>query len=290
MQLLNRAGGIMRSIVSIAVLAAIVCLAVLPVSAQETEQDILNRYINKAEKKQTVKYGWASVNVSMDRINRNNNYNAFATYESQNIDGGNLDWLNMGTSFGAEFALLFQQRVAWTFGGEYWLKQGQTLSGDFTYLPTASTISDPSSDIQVYGLSTGVQYFLMNPPSNKGTLTKPALRVVGTAGYYFTSWELWTEYQNLNLSTAEPEGSNSTYKGSAPGFSLGMGADYPLRVWNLAIGADMSYLYLNFNNVGWYNSSDEEVVASYDGSQDGRVDLTMSGFRGKIEIKRYISW
>jgi hypothetical protein len=290
MQLTNRSGGIMRSILSLLVMAAVVCLAVIPVSAQETEQDILNRYINKAQKKQTVKYGWASINVSMDRINRDNTYNTFLTHESQNFNGQSFDWLNVGTSIGAEFALLFQRRVAWTFGGEYWLKQGRTMEGNYTYLPTGGTVTDPSSEIQVFGLSTGLQYFLMNPPSAQGTLAKPALRVVGTAGYYFSNWELWSEYQNLNLSTAAPEGSNATYKGSAPGFSLGLGADYPLKVWNLAIGADMSYLYLNFNNVGWYNSDDEEVVASYDGTEDGRVDLTMSGFRGKVEIKRYISW
>ena len=53
---------------------------------------------------------------------------------------------------------------------------------------------------------------------------------------------------------------------------------------------DANYLYLNFGNVAAYNSSDQEIVATYSGEEDGRVDLGMSGFRGKVELKRYFSW
>jgi hypothetical protein len=52
----------------------------------------------------------------------------------------------------------------------------------------------------------------------------------------------------------------------------------------------VSYLYLNFTNVSWYNSQDQEIIATVDGTEDGRVDLDFSGVRGKVEIKRYFSW
>jgi len=47
--------------------------------------------------------------------------------------------------------------------------------------------------------------------------------------------------------------------------------------------------YLNFANAAWYNESGDEIVASVDGTEDGRVDLDFSGVRGKIEVKRYFS-
>ena len=280
----------MRQIVTITTCALILVLAAGTAFAQDSEQDILNRYIQQTEKKHAVKYGWTSVTFGMDRINRDNTYNTFATYESQNIDGGEFNWLNMGTSFGAEFAMIFRERFAWTVGGEYWLKMGSQLDGDYTYLPTATTLENPSTEIQVYGFSSGLQYFLINPPDDRGKLHQPAVRLIGTAGFYFANWELFSAYQNLNLSTSTPEGENAAYKGSAPGFSLGFGADYPINVWGLALGADMSYLYLNFDNVSWYNAQDEEIVASYNGTEDGRVDLNVSGFRGRIELKKYLSW
>jgi hypothetical protein len=48
-------------------------------------------------------------------------------------------------------------------------------------------------------------------------------------------------------------------------------------------------MYLNFKNVAWYNDQDQEIVASYTGDADGRVDLGLSGFRAKIELKRFFS-
>ena len=74
------------------------------------------------------------------------------------------------------------------------------------------------------------------------------------------------------------------------GFGVFTGIDYPLGIFDLAVGVDVGYLYLNFANVAWYNSQDEEVIATYTGDRDGRVDLDMSGVRGKVEIKRFFSW
>ncbi|MDF1543823.1 MAG: hypothetical protein P1R58_01830, partial [bacterium] len=80
------------------------------------------------------------------------------------------------------------------------------------------------------------------------------------------------------------------FKGNAPGLSAGFGMDYPLNFYGLSFGADMSYFYLNFTNVAWYNSIDQEVVASVDGTEDGRIDLNFSGVRGKLELKRFFNW
>lgn len=103
------------------------------------------------------------------------------------------------------------------------------------------------------------------------------------------NWDLWPGYESLNLGTGAVPDTNVTFKGSAPAFSLGMGAEYPLGFFELGIGAEFSYMYLNFTNVAWYNG-DDEVVATSTGTEDGRVDLDFSGFRGKFEIRRYFSW
>jgi hypothetical protein len=52
----------------------------------------------------------------------------------------------------------------------------------------------------------------------------------------------------------------------------------------------MNYLHLNFKNIAWYNTNGEEIVVSLNGTEDGRVDLGLSGFRGRIELKRYFNW
>ncbi len=280
----------MRRIIALTTVAVLVCMMFGNVLAQDTEQDIVNRYLQMGKEKYTQKIGWASATFGMDRINRNNDYNTFATRESQNLEGAGLNWLDMGTSLGVEFGMVFNRRIAWHVGGEYWMKMGDDIAGNPVYLPTSTEIENPKSEIKVYGITTGVQYYLVNPPDTKNRLSRIAVRAGGTLGYYFANWDLWDQYQNLNLSTSAADEENTTYKGSAPGFSFNLGADYPLKFWDLAIGAEMGYLYLNFNNVAWYNSQDEEIVASYDGTPDGRVDLAFSGVKGKIEIKRFFSW
>ena len=131
---------------------------------------------------------------------------------------------------------------------------------------------------------------MFNPPTVNEQLTKPAVRLGGSVGYYQASWDLWQDYQNLNLATSESEPTNITYKGTGVGFMVNLGGDYPLK-WNgLVVGADIGYLMLNFKNVSWYNSQDEEVVATLDGTSAGRVNLDLSGVKGRFEIKRFFSW
>jgi hypothetical protein len=170
---------------------------------------------------------------------------------------------------------------------------GETLPENDTYLQlsTNTTVSaNPKSELQVFGINTGLQYYLVNPPSTTQKLTGLAARIGGSIGYYTASWDLWSEYENLNLSTNVPVAANTTFKGTAPGFSLGFGLDYPLGLLDLGLALDASYLHLNFGNVAWYNSSGEEIIATNDGTADGRVNLSLSGVRAKIELKRYFNW
>ena len=61
----------------------------------------------------------------------------------------------------------------------------------------------------------------------------------------------------------------------------------PLPVAGLILEASAKYLYLNFGNVTWYNSNDEEVVAQF---YDEQVELDLSGPRAQIGFKRYFAW
>ena len=87
-----------------------------------------------------------------------------------------------------------------------------------------------------------------------------------------------------------PAAINATFKDSNIGLSLSAGAEYPLNFGSMSLGVDVNYLYLNFNNVAWYNSQDQEVVASYAGNIESRVDLGLSGVRGRIELKKFFNW
>lgn len=282
----------MRSIFTCLLVALLAFVFVAPMTSAQTEQDIVNKYLQKAEKKHTKKLGWAAINFQTNRVNKDNHYNRFSEYVSPQFSQGGIDKLGAAFSLGADFGVVFKKNFAWFLGGEYWLKQGNEISGDVTYNAPSGpvTVTDPASELSVLGFYTGIQYYLTNPPTTDNLLTGLAFRVNGTIGYYSASWDLWEEYQNLNLATSAPDGENATYKGSAPGFSLGVGGDYPLNLWDLGLGFDLNYLYLNFNNVAWYNSQDEEIVATYGTTEDHRVDLQLSGFRGKVELKRYFSW
>ncbi len=274
---------------------AVVALAVVSVpmlTAADTEQDIVNRYLKKAETKHVTKISWLSANFTFNRINRNNDYNRFAIYNSDYLNTS-IPWLGDGKSFGIDLGIVFRKRLAWSVGGEYWLKMGINETGTFNYDPpdgSPTVVTDLFSEVRVYGVSTSIQYYVYNPPAAQELLTSPAVRIIGSVGYYQASWDIWNEYQNLNLATDTSTGGNATFKGSAPGFSFGVGIDYPLKVANLALGVDFSYMYLNFKNVAWYNAQNQEVIATYDDTPEGRVNLGLSGFRGKVEIKRFFKW
>ncbi len=273
--------------------AAVIALSCAGFVSAETEEEIIERYTKKYEKKHTNKLSWISVSYQMNRINRQNDYNSFANLVSDQFSNADLPWLGQAHAFGVDLGMVFDQGFAWTIGGEYWLKQGVNESGAFNYDPplgTATTVENFQSEITVYGVTTSLQYYIMNAPTAQQLPTSLSVRVNGLVGYYHAAWDLWPEYENLNLATATSGGTNTTFEGSAPGFQLSFGADYPLNFWNTSFTVDFGYMYLNFDNIAWYNSQDQEIIVTLDGTPDTRVDLDLSGFRGKVELKRYFTF
>ena len=265
---------------------------IISAQAQLTEDEIVQSYIKKTKNKQTRKVGWLSGNFTWNMLN-SSDYKKFAEYSSHHITNGSIDNIKNGNVFGLNFGVMFKSRLAFVMGGEYWLKMGTSETGAFTYNPptaAASTINDLKSEIKVWGISGGVDYYLKNPPEKVSHLQNLSLKVGARIGYYEAKWDLWNSFENLNLATAAPSDRNTTFQGSAPGFSAHLGAQYPTGLWDFALGMDISYLYLNFTNVAWYNSVDDEIVVSYDGTQDGRVDLDFSGMQLKFELTRFFSW
>jgi len=276
---------------SIVALVGVFILLSSSISMAESNEDkVVNSYLKKMEKKHAHKLTWISGTFSFNRINRHNDYNDFANYESNNFPSASISWLNDAKILGLELGVVFNDRFAWSLNGEYWLKLGQDLSGSYYYNPIASNIENPKSDIHVYGFSTGLQYYFYNHPDKIGELKKLALRFGGSVGFYQVNWDLWSQYANLNLATNTSTGNNTTFKDNAPGFTVNIGSDYPIKLYKLVLGFDISYLYLNFNDVAWYNSLQQEVVATYNSTPDSRVDLNFSGVTAKMELKRFFSW
>ncbi len=263
-------------------------------STTKQEQELIDQYLkkNKKQLEKSKKLYWVSGHYAMNRINRHNNYNDFVIYQSSLFSNTDMSWLNTGSSFGLEFGWLAAKKFSWTLGGEYWMPLGETQVGSFAYNPPSgnTTVTELKSEIKVYGISTGVQYYLMNAPTVTERLIKPAVRVGVGAGYYQVKWELWDQYENLNLSTASPSPINSTYRDNTLGFTFSLGAEYPIKASGFALGLDLNYLYLNFKNVAWYNAQGQEIVATYSAGPNSRVNLGLSGVRAKVELKKFFSW
>ncbi|UCG62671.1 MAG: hypothetical protein JSV52_05130 [Candidatus Zixiibacteriota bacterium] len=280
----------MRSRTLLLVAALTFLLASTAVCGSDSEEEFVKKYFGKIEKKHAQKLGWLSGYFSLNRINRDNDYNKFASFETTNFTDATLSWLGEAKIFGLDMGLVFHRRFAWNISLEYWLKIGQSLEGTYFYVPTGTYVENPTSEVTVYGASTGLQYYFWNPPSAKGEFDKLALRGGANVGFYKAKWEVWDEYQNLNLSTNSPDVSTASFEDQAVSFSALIGVDYPTGIFDFVLGVDFSYQYLNFDNVAWYNEDDEEIIATYTGTSDGRVNLGLSGFRGKIEIKHFVSW
>ncbi|MEW5993364.1 MAG: hypothetical protein AB1744_03085 [Candidatus Zixiibacteriota bacterium] len=280
----------MRVKLGVASAAVLLFTSIAATVSADTEQEIVEKFLKQREAKHTKRITWISGSFNFNRINRSNDYNRFAIHSSQYFVDTDIPWIGDAKTFGLELGMIVGNRFAWTIGGEYWLKMGVNKSGPFTYDPPADapvTVDNLKSEVRVWGLTSSIQCYLLNPPTKADLLARPALRLGASVGFYQASWDLWDSYQNLNLATSAPEGTNTTYKGTAPGFTLKFGVDYPLRFHGLVFGVDFGLMYLNFTNVAWYNTSDQEVVVTYNESADSRVDLNLTGFTGKVEIKKF---
>ena len=269
------------------------CLMVsVEAMAVENEHELVNQYLKRSQQEKAHKLSFISFDATLNRINRHNEYNTFATYESQRFPETNLKWLGEAKCFGLDLGVVLGERLAWSVGGEYWLTLGQKDTGPFIYNSAAGTVTVPElrSQISVFGARTGLQFYLLGHPTKAAGVKSPCLRLGGSVGWYQATWNLWPEYRNLNLSTSAPETENIAFEDSGPGFGANLGLDYPLPWTGFAIGVDCGYLYLNLDKMAWYKSSEQEIVATYDGTTQGRVDFQLSGVTGRLAIKRFFSW
>jgi hypothetical protein len=274
-------------------------LLITPTMAQ-TEDELIAKYLKKAEKKSTKKVGYLVINGSFGRLYRDNDYNKFSNRVSPlvaSVGGGDgeLEKINKSIEIFGGFGMMASPKTSVEFGFTYWLKQGSTETGDFNL--SLVNLDDPldhygfelQSEIQIYGFTGGMDYYLSDPPDKDGQLHNLAFKVGGGFGYYFANWELWEGFTGFNLNTSESEIIGNKLTGSAPGFTANVAAEYPIGLGGLVFEAEARYLYLNFTGMNWYNSNNEEVVATVNNSGT-KVELDMSGPRIQLGFKRYLSW
>ena len=150
----------MRIRIAIAAVALIAVAATSFAAPNPSEQEIVDQYLRKTEKKHEAdRLGWFSVHFTVNRVNRNNDYNSFTNHINHDLTGGQFSWLDQTFAFGGEFGMLFQKRFAWSIGGEYWLKTGETMEGTVSYAPDGvpTELVNPQSEMQVAGLYGGLE-------------------------------------------------------------------------------------------------------------------------------------
>jgi len=268
----------MRSVFTLILAFGLAILLIVPAMAQ-TEDELVAKFLKKVEKKQNKKVGYLVLNGSLGRLFQDNDYNMFSARVTPLVSSlsggtGEIKKINYSYEFSLGFGMMASPKTSVEVGFAYWLKQGSSQTGDFNL--SLVNLDDPddqygfdlNSEVQIYGFSSSVDYYLSEPPDKDGLLHNLAFKVGGGLGYYFASWQLWDGFTGFNLNTSEAEIISGTLSGSAPGFT---------------------YLYLNFTGMNWYNSNNEEVVATVNNSGT-KVELDMSGPRFQLGFKRYFSW
>lgn len=289
----------MRSFFAYILVSFLVLVLAVPAMAQ-TEDELVAKFLKKAEKKQIKKVGYFILEGSYGKLGTNSDYNEFASGVSRYLfsssgESVGIDGIYRSKEIYAGFGLMTNPKMAASVGLSYWLKMGSSENGDYNLtLVNASDTDDRSdfdlkSEVQVYGFSSGFHYYLMNTPDKFGKLHNIAVKANMTAGYYFASWELWEGYTGYNLSTNSGSDIGGKLTGSAPGVSLGLSLEYPTPLAGLVLEGSASYFYLNFSKMKWYNDNNEENVVVYNNDAD-RVELDFSGPRANFGLKRYFSW
>lgn len=288
----------MRSLFALILVIGMSLLLTVPALAQ-SEDELVAQFLKKAEKSKVKKVGFFVVNGSFGRLNRDNDYNKFSVRVTpliSSVDGGAIavDKINSSYELFGGFGVMVSPKSSASLGFTYWLKMGSSQFGDLNL--SLVNMNDPNplydfelkSQIQVYGITGNADYYLTAPPDSNGQVNGLSLKVGGGFGYYFAGWELWDGFTGLNLITNQPEVIDGKLKGSAPGVSLQIGAEYPISLGGLVLEGTARYLYLNFTSMKWYNSYNEETVATV--NQTVPVELNLSGPRIHVGLKRYFSW
>jgi len=289
----------MRRIFALTLGVVVSFLLAAPTFAQ-TEEELVNQFLKKAQRQQIKKVGFLVVNGAWGRLNRDNDYNKFTVRVSplvSSVDGSTvgIDKLNYSQELFGGFGIMVSPKTSATAGFTYWMKLGSTQTGDLNLSLINMENPDPlydfdlKSQVQVYGFAGQLDYYLTTPPDPNGNLNNLAFKIGAGAGYYVAQWELWDGFTGFNLSTSEQEVVTGKLTGNAPGFSAQVAAEYPVGLGGLVLEGLARYLYLNFTAMRWYNSNSEEVVATINNSGT-RVNLNMSGPRIHLGLKRYFGW
>lgn len=289
----------MRAKVLTPIILILSILLAVPVMAQ-TEDELVARFIRKTERKQKKKVGFIVFDGSYGKLANGSSYNNFARSTSPLIsssDGSStaIDGIYRSKEFFLGFGMMTSPRTSVIIGANYWLKLGSSNTGTFNLsLTNPDDLVDHAgfdlkSEIQVYGMSTRFNYYLLNQPTRTGVLEKVALKLGLGGGYYFARWNIWEGYSGYNVSTSQPEVINGRLSGSSLGFTAGLSAEAPLGFGGLVFEASAKYHYLNFSKMKWYNSNNEETVVAAVNSSD-RIDLDFSGPRAQFGFRRYFNW
>lgn len=279
-------------------LAATIMLgAIGPVFAQ-TEDEIVSKFMRKTEKKHINRVGFIAAYFSYGKLSDNSSYNKYSIFVDKNLTANNPSDLKMDGAYrsdqlGISLGMMIAPRIAVKLGFEYWLKMGTNKMGDYDFnlAPFGEQRNfNLVSELQVYGITSGLDLYLLNPPDKFGQFHSLAFRISGGGGFYMTQWKIWHGSNSFNLSTGASEANIEPLKGSAPGFYGGIGFDLPIRFLGMTLGSEIIYMVMNFNSVKSYNRLGEELYLSYPDDTSKPIKLDYSGPRGKMELKKFFSW
>ncbi|SYZ74113.1 exported hypothetical protein [Candidatus Zixiibacteriota bacterium] len=284
-------------------LLAVLFLVSTVVSAfGQTEDEIVANYLKKAEKKQEHarknKIGFFSVHFAYGKLPDKSPNNLFVSYSNSRIrpldaGSGKLEGAYRSDQIGINAGMMVTPKLAFKVNFEYWLKMGSNTTGNYNFAVEPLGVQNDfnlRSEMQVLGFGGGLDYYLLNPPDKDGHINSLSLRVGGGGGYYMAKWDIWQGSSSFNLSTQTYDANAEPIKGNAGSFYGSVGIDYPIRFFDMVLGMEGQYQYLNFKNVHSYNTAGDELYLTYTDSSNDRVDIDFSGLRAKIELRKFFRW
>ncbi len=275
----------------VACLAFVFFLSVaIGASAQSSEDEIVQSYIQKLEKRHSYNIGYISFYGSYGKISESNMFHSPVVYGYTDGLSSNIGIVDpsMGIfrskEFGLKVGMMAMDRLSFNVGFEYWLPIESNVDVDYTVtsgtLVQEGNIED-QTDVSVYGFGGGLDWHFLGKPDNEGVLNSLSVTAGAGAGYYFGNWNLWQE--------EDGSGEQPSVSFSAPAFWVQAGAEYPIGLWDMVVGLDVKYLILNFKEIAWYEelSTGDFALADYSGNP---VELDFSGPRARVELKKYMRW